>query len=105
MKEEPCEEEEPPPALKPAPAKAPPPFPQDMSVSELLQRLNLGQEDELLFLQLPDTLPGQPPTQDIKPVKTEVQSEDGQVMVIKQEKTQVGEGSVSWGQQSWAQLG
>ncbi|KAL7981373.1 hypothetical protein Chor_002269 [Crotalus horridus] len=45
-------------------------------------------EEDLLFLQLPDTLPGQPPTQDTKPLKTEVQNEDGQMMVIKQEKTQ-----------------
>lgn len=94
MKEEPRDEEEMPPALKPAPVKAPPPFPQDVSVAELLQRLNLGKEDELFFLQLPDTLPGQPPTQNLKPIKTEVQNEDGQVMMIKQEKTQVGKGSV-----------
>lgn len=95
MKEEPRDEEETSPALKPAPAKAPPPFPQDVSVAELLQRLALGKEDELLFLQLPDTLPGQPPTQDTKPVKMEVQNEDGQVVMIKQEKNQVGEDSVS----------
>lgn len=88
VKEEPRDEEEMPPALKPAPVKAPPPFPQDVSVAELLQRLNLGKEDELFFLQLPDTLPGQPPTQNLKPIKTEVQNEDGQVMMIKQEKTQ-----------------
>ncbi|XP_066495581.1 DNA-directed RNA polymerase III subunit RPC4 [Tiliqua scincoides] len=88
VKEEPRDEEETSPALKPAPAKAPPPFPQDVSVAELLQRLALGKEDELLFLQLPDTLPGQPPTQDTKPVKMEVQNEDGQVVMIKQEKSQ-----------------
>ncbi|XP_044293628.1 DNA-directed RNA polymerase III subunit RPC4 [Varanus komodoensis] len=88
VKEEPRDEDEPPPALRHVPAKAPPPFPQDVSVAELLQRLNLCKEDELLFLQLPDTLPGQPPTQDTKPIKTEVQNEDGQVMVIKQEKNQ-----------------
>lgn len=67
VKEEPRDEEEMPPALKPAPVKAPPPFPQDVSVAELLQRLNLGKEDELFFLQLPDTLPGQPPTQNLQP--------------------------------------
>ncbi|KAH0623126.1 hypothetical protein JD844_031110 [Phrynosoma platyrhinos] len=89
VKEEPHdEEEEPPPALRATPAKAPPPFPQDVSVAELLQKLSLCKEDELLFLQLPDTLPGQPSTQDSKPVKTEVQNEDGQMMVIKQEKNQ-----------------
>ncbi|XP_061448969.1 DNA-directed RNA polymerase III subunit RPC4 isoform X2 [Rhineura floridana] len=87
VKEEPHDEEAPP-VLKPTPAKAPPPFPQDVSVAELLQRLSLCKEDELLFLQLPDTLPGQPPTQDTKPIKTEVQTEDGQMVVIKQEKNQ-----------------
>lgn len=92
MKEEPHDEEELPlTALKMAPAKVPPPFPQDGSVAELLQKLSLGKDDELLFLQLPDTLPGQPPTQDSKPVKSEVQNEDGHMMVIKQEKTQVWE--------------
>lgn len=58
-------------------------------MAELLRELSLTQEDELLFLQLPDTLPGQPPTQDVKPVKTEVQSEDGQMLVVKQEKDRV----------------
>lgn len=59
-------------------------------MAELLQRLSLSAEEELLFLQLPDTLPGQPPTQDTKPIKTELQNEEGQVVVVKQEKSQVG---------------
>nr|XP_060643199.1 DNA-directed RNA polymerase III subunit RPC4 [Anolis sagrei ordinatus]XP_060643200.1 DNA-directed RNA polymerase III subunit RPC4 [Anolis sagrei ordinatus]XP_060643201.1 DNA-directed RNA polymerase III subunit RPC4 [Anolis sagrei ordinatus] len=90
VKEEPQDEEESPSALRSTPAKAPPPppFPQDVSVAELLHGLSLCKEDELLFLQLPDTLPGQPPTQDSKPIKTEVPNEDGQMMVIKQEKSQ-----------------
>uniref|UniRef100_A0A8C0EAN8 RNA polymerase III subunit D n=1 Tax=Bubo bubo TaxID=30461 RepID=A0A8C0EAN8_BUBBB len=46
------------------------------------------EEEELLFLQLPDTLPGQPPTQDTKPIKTELQNEEGQMVVVKQEKSQ-----------------
>ena len=66
-----------------------PALPKDVSVAELLRELSLTQEEELLFLQLPDSLPGQPPTQDIKPIKTEVQSEDGQMVVIKQEKDRV----------------
>lgn len=65
-----------------------PGFPRDVSVAELLQRLRLSAEEELLFLQLPDTLPGQPPTQDTKPVKTELHNEEGQVVVVKQEKSQ-----------------
>ncbi|KAJ7305192.1 hypothetical protein JRQ81_011099 [Phrynocephalus forsythii] len=88
VKEEPRDGEEPLPSFRPAPPKEPPRFPQDVSVAELLQTLSLCKEDELLFLQLPDTLPGQPPTCDTKPIKTEVQNEDGQVVVIKQEKTQ-----------------
>ncbi|NXN92125.1 RPC4 polymerase, partial [Rhinopomastus cyanomelas] len=85
VKEEPCDEE---PLAKPAQIKGPPGFPRDVSVAELLQQLSLSTEEELLFLQLPDTLPGQPPTHDTKPIKTELQTEEGQVMVVKQEKSQ-----------------
>ncbi|KAM6191308.1 DNA-directed RNA polymerase III subunit RPC4 isoform 1-T1 [Sarcoramphus papa] len=85
VKEEPCDED---PQPEPAQTKGPPGFPRDVSVAELLQRLSLSAEEELLFLQLPDTLPGQPPTQDTKPIKTELQNEEGQVVVVKQEKSQ-----------------
>ncbi|NWY56723.1 RPC4 polymerase, partial [Chionis minor] len=87
VKEEPCDED---PLPKPAQTKGPPGFFRDVSVAELLQRLSLSaeEEEELLFLQLPDTLPGQPPTQDTKPIKTELQNEEGQVVVVKQEKSQ-----------------
>ncbi|ETE59236.1 DNA-directed RNA polymerase III subunit RPC4, partial [Ophiophagus hannah] len=71
VKEEPHDEEETACAQAPAPTKTPPPFPHDVSLAELLPRLSLSKEEELLFLQLPDTLPGQPPTQDTKPLKTE----------------------------------
>lgn len=90
MKEEPCEEDP-----KPAQPKGPPGFPQDVSAAELLQRLSLAAEEELVFLQLPDTLPGQPPTHDSKPIKSELHNEDGQVVVVKQEKSQVG--ALRWG--------
>ncbi|NXX38426.1 RPC4 polymerase, partial [Tricholaema leucomelas] len=86
VKEEPCDEE---PLPKPEHSKGPPGFPRDVPVAELLQSLSLSaEEEELLFLQLPDTLPGQPPTHDTKPLKTELQNEEGQVMVVKQEKSQ-----------------
>ncbi|NWH82147.1 RPC4 polymerase, partial [Piaya cayana] len=85
VKEEPCEED---PLPKPPQTKGPPGFPRDISVAELLQRLSLSSEEELLFLQLPDTLPGQPPTQDTKPIKMELQNEEGQMVVVKQEKSQ-----------------
>ena len=90
VKEEPRDEDEE--AKMKAPLRAArkiPALPKDVSVAELLRELSITQEEELLFLQLPDSLPGQPPTQDIKPIKTEVQSEDGQMVVIKQEKDRV----------------
>lgn len=92
VKEEPRDEEEEEAKVKAVPraARKTPGLPKDLSVAELLRELSLTQEEELLFLQLPDTLPGQPPTQDIKPIKTEVQSEDGQMLVMKQEKDRVG---------------
>lgn len=90
MKEEPRDEEEEAKAKVPSKtARKTPGLPKDVSVAELLRELSLSKDEELLFLQLPDTLPGQPPTQDIKPIKTEVQAEDGQMVVIKQEKDRV----------------
>lgn len=90
MKEEPRdEEEEAKVKAPPRAARKTPGLPKEVSVAELLRELSLMKDEELLFLQLPDTLPGQPPTQDIKPIKTEVQGEDGQMVVIKQEKDRV----------------
>lgn len=90
VKEEPRDEEEDAKAkAPPRAARKTPALPKDVSVAELLRELSLNKDEELLFLQLPDTLPGQPPTQDMKPIKTEVQSEDGQMVVIKQEKDRV----------------
>ena len=82
MKEEPCDED-------PPPARSPPGCPQDVTAAELLQRLSVAAGEELLFLQLPDTLPGQPPSQDSKPGRAELQSDDGQLLLVKQEKGQV----------------
>ncbi|XP_051897038.1 DNA-directed RNA polymerase III subunit RPC4 [Pristis pectinata] len=65
-----------------------PALPKNVSVAELLQELSVCKDDELLFLQLPDTLPGQAPTREEKPIKAEVQSEDGQTVLVKQEKNQ-----------------
>lgn len=67
----------------------PPPVPEPEVLSDLLHRWSLSKSDELFFMQLPDSLPGQPPTKEYRPVKTEVQSEDGQSMLQKTE-TQVG---------------
>ncbi|NXE97292.1 RPC4 polymerase, partial [Menura novaehollandiae] len=85
VKEEPCDEDPPPPQ-----PKGPPGFPRDVSAAELLQRLSLAAEEELVFLQLPDTLPGQPPTHDSKPIPPPLHNEDGQVVVVKQENPPLG---------------
>ncbi|KAJ3603979.1 hypothetical protein NHX12_028720 [Muraenolepis orangiensis] len=59
----------------------PPPLPEPDVLPELLHRWSLSKGEELFFVQLPDSLPGQPPSIETRPVKTEVQSADGQVMV------------------------
>ncbi|XP_037537046.1 DNA-directed RNA polymerase III subunit RPC4 [Nematolebias whitei] len=63
----------------------PPPLPEPEVLHDLLHRWSLSKKDELLFIQLPDSLPGQPPTREHRPVKTEVQSEDGQSVLLKKE--------------------
>lgn len=63
----------------------PPPLPEPEVLPELLHRWSLNKGEELFFMQMPDTLPGQPPTQEHRPVKTEVQSEDGQSVLLKTE--------------------
>ncbi|XP_056585520.1 DNA-directed RNA polymerase III subunit RPC4 [Triplophysa dalaica] len=59
----------------------PPPLPEPGLLPDLLEVWNYCKEEELLFMQLPDSLPGQPPTIDVRPLKTEVQSSDGQTML------------------------
>lgn len=63
----------------------PPPLPEPEVLPDLLHKWSLSKGEELFFVQLPDSLPGQPPTQEHKPVKTEVQSEDGQSVLLKTE--------------------
>ncbi|XP_075960392.1 DNA-directed RNA polymerase III subunit RPC4 [Anarhichas minor] len=63
----------------------PPPLPEPEVLPELLHRWSLSKGEELFFMQMPDTLPGQPPTQEHRPVKTEVKSEDGQSVLLKTE--------------------
>ncbi|XP_068130793.1 DNA-directed RNA polymerase III subunit RPC4 [Hyperolius riggenbachi] len=85
VKEEPMEDEDV--AVKFAVPKAPavkkPPERKDISVPELLESLRLSGEDSIFFMQLPDTLPGQPPSQEARTVRTEVQSEDGHMLLVK----------------------
>ncbi|XP_035022836.1 DNA-directed RNA polymerase III subunit RPC4 [Hippoglossus stenolepis] len=63
----------------------PPPIPEPEILHDLLNRWSLSKGEELFFIQLPDSLPGQPPTKEHKPQKTEVQSEDGQSVLLKTE--------------------
>ncbi|GAA6220947.1 DNA-directed RNA polymerase III subunit RPC4 [Lates japonicus] len=63
----------------------PPPLPEPEVLPDLLHRWSLSKGEELFFMQLPDSLPGQPPTKEQRPVKTEVQSEDGQSVLLKTE--------------------
>ncbi|XP_049434931.1 DNA-directed RNA polymerase III subunit RPC4 isoform X2 [Epinephelus fuscoguttatus] len=63
----------------------PPPLPEPEVLPDLLHRWSLSKGDELFFMQMPDTLPGQPPTKELRPTKTEVQSEDGQSVLLKTE--------------------
>lgn len=58
-----------------------PSLPEPELLPDLLEVWNHCKEEELLFMQLPDSLPGQPPTSDVRPTKTEVQSSDGQTML------------------------
>ncbi|KAL4623086.1 DNA-directed RNA polymerase III subunit RPC4 [Arapaima gigas] len=66
----------------------PPPLPEPQPLPELLEAFSRCKEEELFFVQLPDTLPGQPPTTESRPVKMEVQSADGQSMLLKTENSQ-----------------
>lgn len=70
---------------KPEATFKPPPLPEPPVLPELLHNWSLSKGEELFFMQLPDSLPGQPPTEDHKPVKTEVQSENGQSVLLKTE--------------------
>ncbi|CAI9556230.1 unnamed protein product [Staurois parvus] len=87
VKEEPMEDEES--VLKlgvpqcKAPAVKKPPEKKDVSLPELLESLRISGEDALFFVQLPDTLPGQPLSQESRPVRSEVQTEDGHVLLVK----------------------
>ncbi|XP_070992848.1 DNA-directed RNA polymerase III subunit RPC4-like [Oncorhynchus clarkii lewisi] len=62
-----------------------PPLPDPEVLPELLHTWSQSKVEELFFIQLPDSLPGQPPTREVRPVKTEMQSEDGQSMLLKTE--------------------
>nr|XP_020446274.1 DNA-directed RNA polymerase III subunit RPC4 [Monopterus albus] len=68
----------------------PPTLPKPEVLHDLLHRWSQSKAEELFFLQLPDSLPGQPPTREHRTVKTEVQSEDGQSLLLKTESQEEG---------------
>ncbi|KAG8441122.1 hypothetical protein GDO86_006752 [Hymenochirus boettgeri] len=87
VKEEPMEDDadtwKPGLPLSKTPIVKKPPERKDVALPEMLQSLRVSGEECLFFLQLPDTLPGQPPTKETRPVKSEVQSEEGHVLLVK----------------------
>ncbi|XP_023656961.1 DNA-directed RNA polymerase III subunit RPC4 [Paramormyrops kingsleyae] len=85
VKEEPAEMQD---VKKPEATFRPPRLPEPHPLPVLLEAWSQCKEDELIFVQLPDSLPGQPPTQEVKPAKIEVQSEDGQPMLQKVENSE-----------------
>ncbi|MEE6510845.1 hypothetical protein FKM82_031159, partial [Ascaphus truei] len=111
VKDEPMEDEEGEMKLGLTPCKPPvvrrPPERKDVSLPELLETLRVSGEERLLFLQLPDTLPGQPPTQDSRPIKSEVQSEDGHTLLVKDkvQEAQAADDSCSLRDVSEGQIG
>ncbi|KAK2902299.1 hypothetical protein Q8A73_012045 [Channa argus] len=68
----------------------PPSLPEPEVLPNLLHKWSLCKDDKLFFMQLPDSLPGQPPTKEHRPVKTEVQTEDGQSVLMKTEPQEEG---------------
>ncbi|XP_048834428.1 DNA-directed RNA polymerase III subunit RPC4 [Brienomyrus brachyistius] len=85
VKEEPAEMQD---VKKPEATFRPPRLPEPHLLPVLLDAWSQCKEDELIFVQLPDSLPGQPPTQEVKPIKKEVQSQDGQPMLQKVENSE-----------------
>ncbi|KAJ8378050.1 hypothetical protein AAFF_G00248450, partial [Aldrovandia affinis] len=78
VKEEPVDSPE---VKKAEPSFRPPPLPEPESLPELLSGWSQSKGEELIFMQLPDSLPGQAPTQEGRIIKKEVQTEDGQILV------------------------
>ncbi|XP_031425895.1 DNA-directed RNA polymerase III subunit RPC4 [Clupea harengus] len=76
---------------KQEPSYRPPPLPQPDVLSKLLESWNQPKGVELFFMQLPDSLPGQPPTTDVRQTKTEVPSECGQAVLQKTETPEAEE--------------
>ncbi|XP_061087852.1 DNA-directed RNA polymerase III subunit RPC4 [Conger conger] len=59
------------------------PKPQQPAVAELFQQLAVSEREELFFIQLPDSLPGQPESHTEKPPKKDTKSDDKRQSHIK----------------------
>ncbi|KAJ8285864.1 hypothetical protein GJAV_G00031850 [Gymnothorax javanicus] len=78
VKEEAADATEP---KKMEPCFRPPPLPEPESLPDLLKSWGQSKGEELIVMQLPDSVPGQPPTEDVRPIRKEVQTEDGQTLL------------------------
>lgn len=67
----------------PLPLRGTSAFPQQPTVGELFQQLSVSDQEELLFIQLPDTIPGQPKTSSPEKTKKDDKTEDKRSSQIK----------------------
>ncbi|ROL41025.1 DNA-directed RNA polymerase III subunit RPC4 [Anabarilius grahami] len=67
----------------PLPLRGTSAFPQQPTVGELFQQLSVSDQEELLFIQLPDTIPGQPKTSSPEKTKKDNKTEDKRSSQIK----------------------
>ncbi|XP_073685048.1 DNA-directed RNA polymerase III subunit RPC4 [Garra rufa] len=67
----------------PVPVRGTSACPQQPTVGELFQQLSVSDKEELLFIQLPDTIPGQPKTSSPEKTRKDGKTEDKRSMQIK----------------------
>ncbi len=67
----------------PVPARSTSSCPRQPMLGELFQQLSVSDKEELLFIQLPDTIPGQPKTSSPEKPRKEGKTEDKRSSQIK----------------------
>uniref|UniRef100_A0A672K5G2 DNA-directed RNA polymerase III subunit RPC4-like n=1 Tax=Sinocyclocheilus grahami TaxID=75366 RepID=A0A672K5G2_SINGR len=67
----------------PVPGRGTPACPQQPTLGELFQQLTVSDKEELLFIQLPDTIPGQPKTSSPEKTRKDGKTEDKRASQIK----------------------
>ncbi|XP_016350976.1 DNA-directed RNA polymerase III subunit RPC4 isoform X2 [Sinocyclocheilus anshuiensis] len=67
----------------PVPGRGTPACPQQPTLGELFQQLTVSDKEELLFIQLPDTIPGQPKTSSPEKTRKDGKTEDKRSSQIK----------------------